>query len=291
MKVSFIGLGVMGFPMAGHLVKAGFEVTVFNRTHSKALDWADKYQGKAAESVAECVAEADVVLVCVGNDDDVRSMTTCETGALAGMKPNAILVDHTTTSAILAEELEASANKAGVRFMDAPVSGGQAGAENGVLTIMCGGEQELFNDLQPVFEAYGKSSVLMGKVGQGQRAKMVNQICIAGVLNGLSEGLVLAEKSGLDIQTLVDCLKNGEAGSWQMENRAVTMSENKFDFGFAIDWMIKDLGFCLDEAERQGVKLPLTEKTNNAYKALSAQGEGRMDTSVLMKAVVEESKK
>jgi 3-hydroxyisobutyrate dehydrogenase len=207
------------------------------------------------------------------------------------MKPNAILVDHTTTSAILAEELEAAANKAGVRFMDAPVSGGQAGAENGVLTIMCGGEQELFNDLQPVFEAYGKSSVLMGKVGQGQRAKMVNQICIAGVLNGLSEGLVLAEKSGLDIQTLVDCLKNGAAGSWQMENRAVTMSENKFDFGFAIDWMIKDLGFCLDEAERQGVKLPLTEKTNNAYKALSAQGEGRMDTSVLMKAVVEESKK
>ncbi|MEF1227421.1 NAD(P)-dependent oxidoreductase, partial [Vibrio fortis] len=247
MKVSFIGLGVMGFPMAGHLVKAGFEVTVFNRTHRKALDWADKYQGKAAETVAECVAEADVVLVCVGNDDDVRSMTTSETGALAAMKPNAILVDHTTTSALLSEELDVAANKAGVRFMDAPVSGGQAGAENGVLTIMCGGEQELFNDLQPVFDAYGKSSVLMGKVGQGQRAKMVNQICIAGVLNGLSEGLVLAEKSGLDIQTLVDCLKNGAAGSWQMENRAVTMSENKFDFGFAIDWMIKDLGFCLDE--------------------------------------------
>ena len=291
MKVSFIGLGVMGFPMAGHLVKAGFEVTVFNRTHSKALDWADKYQGKAAESVAECVAEADVVLVCVGNDDDVRSMTTSETGALAAMKPNAILVDHTTTSALLSEELEVAASKAGVRFMDAPVSGGQAGAENGVLTIMCGGEQALFNDLQPVFDAYGKSSVLMGKVGQGQRAKMVNQICIAGVLNGLSEGLVLAEKSGLDIQTLVVCLKNGAAGSWQMENRAVTMSENKFDFGFAIDWMIKDLGFCLDEAERQGIQLPLTEKTNNAYKALSAQGEGRMDTSVLMKAVVEETKK
>ena len=166
-----------------------------------------------------------------------------------------------------------------------------AGAENGVLTIMCGGEQELFNDLQPVFEAYGKSSVLMGKVGQGQRAKMVNQICIAGVLNGLSEGLVLAEKSGLDIPILVDCLKNGAAGSWQMENRATTMAQDKFDFGFAIDWMIKDLGFCLDEAERQGIQLPLTEKTNNAYKALSAQGQGRMDTSVLMKAVVEETKK
>lgn len=291
MKVSFIGLGVMGFPMAGHLVKAGFEVTVFNRTHSKALDWADKHQGKAAESVAECVAEADVVLVCVGNDDDVRSMTTSETGALAAMKPNAILVDHTTTSAVLSEELEVVAKQAGIRFMDAPVSGGQAGAENGVLTIMCGGEQALFNDLQPVFEAYGKSSVLMGKVGQGQRAKMVNQICIAGVLNGLSEGLVLAEKSGLDIPTLVDCLKNGAAGSWRMENRATTMAQDKFDFGFAIDWMIKDLGFCLDEAERQGIQLPLTEKTNNAYKALSAEGQGRMDTSVLMKAVVEETKK
>ncbi|MEL0607379.1 NAD(P)-dependent oxidoreductase [Vibrio echinoideorum] len=291
MKVSFIGLGVMGFPMAGHLVKAGFEVTVFNRTHSKALDWADNHQGKAAESVAECVAYADVVLVCVGNDDDVRSMTTSETGALAAMKPNAILVDHTTTSAVLSEELEVAAKQSGIRFMDAPVSGGQAGAENGVLTIMCGGEQALFNDLQPVFEAYGKSSVLMGKVGQGQRAKMVNQICIAGVLNGLSEGLVLAEKSGLDIPTLVDCLKNGAAGSWQMENRATTMAQDKFDFGFAIDWMIKDLGFCLDEAERQGIQLPLTEKTNNAYKALSAEGQGRMDTSVLMKAVVEETKK
>lgn len=217
MKVSFIGLGVMGFPMAGHLVKAGFEVTVFNRTHSKALDWADKHQGKAAESVAECVAEADVVLVCVGNDDDVRSMTTSDTGALAAMKPNAILVDHTTTSAVLSEELEVAAKQAGIRFMDAPVSGGQAGAENGVLTIMCGGEQALFNDLQPVFEAYGKSSVLMGKVGQGQRAKMVNQICIAGVLNGLSEGLVLAEKSGLDIKLWLIALKTAllARGRWK----------------------------------------------------------------------------
>ncbi|MFA0568514.1 NAD(P)-dependent oxidoreductase [Vibrio gallaecicus] len=290
MKVSFIGLGVMGFPMAGHLVKAGFEVTVFNRTHSKALDWADKHQGKAAESVAECVAEADMVLVCVGNDDDVRSMTTSETGALAAMKPGAILVDHTTTSALLSEELDKAAQEVGVRFMDAPVSGGQAGADNGVLTIMCGGDDALFNELQPIFEAYGKSSVLMGSVGQGQRAKMVNQICIAGVLNGLSEGLILAEKSGLDIPTLVDCLKNGAAGSWQMENRAVTMAQDKFDFGFAIDWMIKDLGFCLDEAQRQGVRLPLTEKSMAAYKALSESGEGRMDTSVLMKAVTVESK-
>lgn len=289
MKVSFIGLGVMGFPMAGHLVNAGFEVTVFNRTFAKAQAWQEKYKGNIAETVAECVKEADVVLTCVGNDDDVRSMTTSESGALANMKQGAILVDHTTTSAQLAEELETASKNAGIQFMDAPVSGGQAGAENGVLTIMCGGDQALFDALQPIFNAYGKSSVLMGRVGQGQRAKMVNQICIAGVLNGLSEGLLLAEKSGLDIPTLVNCLKNGAAGSWQMENRAETMSQDKFDFGFAIDWMIKDLGFCLDEANKQGLQLPLTEKTNNAYKALSESGEGRMDTSVLLKAVRREA--
>ncbi|MDE5179482.1 NAD(P)-dependent oxidoreductase [Vibrio fluvialis] len=290
MKVSFIGLGVMGYPMAGHLVKAGFEVTVFNRTQAKAIAWAEQHGGHAAATLAECVRDADVVLTCVGNDDDVRSMTTSEQGALAFMKPGAILVDHTTTSAQLAEELGAAAQKVGVRFMDAPVSGGQAGAENGVLTIMCGGEADLFDELQPVFKAYGRSSVLMGGVGQGQRAKMVNQICIAGVLNGLSEGLILAENAGLDIPTLVACLKNGAAGSWQMENRAVTMAENKFDFGFAIDWMIKDLGFCLDEAQRQGVHLPMTEKTIAAYRSLSANGDGRMDTSVLIKAVKQEAK-
>ncbi|CCO46419.1 putative 3-hydroxyisobutyrate dehydrogenase [Vibrio nigripulchritudo SOn1] len=291
MKVSFIGLGVMGFPMAGHLVKAGFDVTVFNRTFSKAQLWQETYKGNIAETVADCVKDADVVLTCVGNDDDVRSMTTSESGALAFMKKGAILVDHTTTSAQLAEELELAAKEAGIEFMDAPVSGGQAGAENGVLTIMCGGEQSLFDKLQPVFEAYGKSSVLMGNVGQGQRAKMVNQICIAGVLNGLSEGLLLAEKSGLDVPTLVNCLKNGAAGSWQMENRAETMAQDKYDFGFAIDWMIKDLGFCLDEATAKGLTLPMTEKTINAYKALSASGEGRMDTSVLLKAVRSEAEK
>ncbi|EKO3368179.1 NAD(P)-dependent oxidoreductase [Vibrio fluvialis] len=290
MKVSFIGLGVMGYPMAGHLVKAGFEVTVFNRTQAKAIAWAEQHGGHAAATVEECVSDADVVLTCVGNDDDVRSMTTSEQGALAFMKQGSILVDHTTTSAQLAEELGAAAQKVGVRFMDAPVSGGQAGAENGVLTIMCGGEADLFDELQPVFKAYGRSSVLMGGVGQGQRAKMVNQICIAGVLNGLSEGLILAENAGLDIPTLVACLKNGAAGSWQMENRAVTMAENKFDFGFAIDWMIKDLGFCLDEAQRQGVHLPMTEKTIAAYRSLSANGDGRMDTSVLIKAVKQEAK-
>ncbi|MCG3724934.1 NAD(P)-dependent oxidoreductase [Vibrio cincinnatiensis] len=284
MKVSFIGLGVMGYPMAGHLVNAGFEVTVFNRTKEKALAWAKQYGGKAANSVAECVAQADVVLTCVGNDDDVRSMTTHEQGALAYMKPGAILVDHTTTSALLAQEVAEAAALAGMAFMDAPVSGGQAGAENGQLTIMCGGDSALFAQLQPLFNAYGRSSVLMGEVGQGQRAKMVNQICIAGVLNGLSEGLVLAKQAGLDIPTLVSCLKNGAAGSWQMENRAITMAEERFDFGFAIDWMIKDLGFCLDEAKRQGIQLPMTEKTAQRYQELSSQGLGRMDTSVLIKA-------
>ncbi|WP_340479375.1 NAD(P)-dependent oxidoreductase [Vibrio anguillarum] len=285
MKVSFIGLGVMGYPMAGHLKNAGFDVSVYNRTQAKAQQWSQQYHGHAAQTVAECVQDADVVLTCVGNDDDVRSMTISDGGAIGAMKRGAILVDHTTTSALLAEELASAAHKAGIRFMDAPVSGGQAGAENGVLTIMCGGDAELFEQLQPVFRAYGKSSVLMGKAGQGQRAKMVNQICIAGVLNGLSEGLILAEKSGLDIGVLVDCLKNGAAGSWQMENRAVNMSIGKFDYGFAIDWMIKDLGFCLDEAQRNDLKLPMTEKTYYAYQALSEQGEGRMDTSILIKAV------
>ncbi len=285
MRVSFIGLGVMGYPMAGHLVKAGFDVTVYNRTTTKAQRWADEFGGAFANSVAECVAHADVVAVCVGNDDDVRQMTTSEIGALEFMKPGSILVDHTTTSAVLSEQLEAFAQLKNIHFMDAPVSGGQAGAENGILTVMCGGEQETFDLLQPVFAAYAKSCVLMGRVGQGQRAKMVNQICIAGVLTGLSEGLLLAQKSGLDIPSLVNCLKNGAAGSWQMENRAETMAQDKYDFGFAIDWMIKDLGFCLDEAERLGMSLPLTSQTIESYKTLSENGEGRSDTSVLMKAI------
>lgn len=291
MKVSFIGLGVMGYPMAGHLVKAGFEVCVFNRTTEKAQRWANEYAGQYAESVAECVKDADVVAVCVGNDDDVRQMTTAEQGAIASMKSGSVLVDHTTTSATLAEELGAACERAGIRFMDAPVSGGQAGAENGVLTIMCGGGAQTFDVLQPIFDAYGKSSVLMGEVGQGQRAKMVNQVCIAGVLTGLSEGLLLAQKSGLDIPSLVDCLKNGAAGSWQMENRAKTMDKDQYDFGFAIDWMIKDLGFCLDEAQKQGIALPLTQQSIERYRALSESGEGRSDTSVLFKAVRADAEK
>lgn len=291
MKVSFIGLGVMGYSMAGHLQKAGFEVTVFNRTQAKAAAWAKQFGGQYAETVAECVKNADVVLTCVGNDDDVRSMTTAADGAFQAMKPGSVLIDHTTTSAQLAQELSAAAQQAGLRFMDAPVSGGQAGAENGVLTIMCGGDEALFAEMQPIFAAYGRSSVLMGAAGQGQRAKMVNQICIAGVLNGLSEGLMLAEQAGLDIPNLVACLKNGAAGSWQMENRALTMSQEKFDFGFAIDWMIKDLGFCLDEATQLGLRLSMTENTMAAYQYLSAQGLGRMDTSVLIQAVKGAGKK
>ncbi len=289
MKISFIGLGVMGFPMAGHLQQTGFDVTVYNRTTEKAHQWVARYQGNMAETVADCVKDADIVCVCVGNDDDVRAMTVAENGAIGSMKAGAILVDHTTTSAELAEELAVAALAADLRFMDAPVSGGQAGAENGKLTVMCGGDKYLFEALQPVLAAYAQSSVLMGDNGQGQRAKMVNQICIAGVLNGLSEGLLLAEKSGLDIPTLVDCLKNGAAGSWQMENRAVTMSQGKFDFGFAIDWMIKDLGFCLQEAQNQGIKLPLTDKTMAAYQELASQGQNRMDTSVIIKAVQKEA--
>lgn len=289
MKVSFIGLGVMGYPMAGHLVQAGFDVSVFNRTTEKASRWSEEFSGRHCLTVAECVQDADVVAICVGNDDDVRQMTVSESGAISAMKPGAILVDHTTTSAELAQELSKAAQACSIDFMDAPVSGGQAGAENGVLTIMCGGKQSIFDKLQPVFNAYGKSSVLMGEVGQGQRAKMVNQICIAGVLTGLSEGLLLAQKSGLNIEALVDCLKNGAAGSWQMENRANTMAVDKYDFGFAIDWMIKDLGFCIDEAERQGLQLPLTEQSLARYKILSQKGESRSDTSVLLKAIREEA--
>lgn len=288
MKISFIGLGVMGFPMAGHLQNAGFDVTVYNRTSEKAKKWAKEYGGSYSESVSGCVEQADVVFSCVGNDNDVRSVTTHPEGAIAAMKKGAILVDHTTTSALLAEELAQACSDAHIRFMDAPVSGGESGAVGGILTIMCGGSVDDFESLQTLFSAYGKSSVLMGSVGQGQRAKMVNQICVAGALAGLSEGLILAEKSGLDISALINCLKNGAAGSWQMENRAENMAQGKFDYGFAIDLMIKDLGFCLDEAERQNIELPLTKTTTQQYCQLSEQGLGKMDTSVLIKAIRKE---
>lgn len=289
-KVAFVGLGVMGYPMAGYLSKAGYSSKVFNRTKAKADTWASECQGQACETPKQAALDADVVFVCVGNDDDVRSVVFGEDGILAGLKPGAVLVDHTTTSAELAIELAAAAKENGNSFIDAPVSGGQAGAENGVLTIMCGGDQSVFDAVAPVMDVYAKQITLLGENGQGQRCKMVNQICIGGILQGLSEALLLAKKSGLDIEQVVDTLKHGAAGSWQMENRAVTMAQDKFDFGFAIDWMRKDLGFCLKEAERVGIELPLTKNVDEQYAQLQQEGLGRMDTSVLFKSVAKNQK-
>ncbi|MDF5300917.1 NAD(P)-dependent oxidoreductase, partial [Vibrio parahaemolyticus] len=252
-RVAFIGLGVMGYPMAGYLSKAGYETKVYNRTKAKADKWAAEYNGIACETPREAAEGCDIVFTCVGNDNDVRSVVYGEEGLLVGLKAGAVLVDHTTTSAELAVELADACKKVGNHFIDAPVSGGQAGAENGVLTIMCGGEPSVFDHVAPVMDVYAKQITLLGENGQGQRCKMVNQICIGGILQGLSEALLLAQKSGLDIEQVVETLKHGAAGSWQMENRATTMAQDKFDFGFAIDWMRKDLGFCLEEAERVGL--------------------------------------
>ncbi|MBY7806911.1 NAD(P)-dependent oxidoreductase [Vibrio fluvialis] len=281
--VAFIGLGVMGFPMAGHLSQAGYRTNVFNRTESKARQWAQQFSGEFFSTPKAAATECDIVFLCVGNDDDVRSVVYGDNSVLAGMEPGSVLVDHTTTSAELAEELANACQVKGIAFIDAPVSGGQAGAENGALTIMCGGEPAVFERVAPVMKSYGKQAALMGKHGQGQRSKMVNQICIAGVLKGLSEGLLLAQKAGLDIGQLVEVLKHGAACSWQMENRAVTMSQGKFDFGFAIDWMHKDLNICLSEAKQMGIELPLTQQVDSEYQTLQQQGFGRMDTSALFK--------
>ncbi|MFW1466626.1 NAD(P)-dependent oxidoreductase [Vibrio parahaemolyticus] len=284
-RVAFIGLGVMGYPMAGYLSKAGYETKVYNRTKTKADKWAAEYNGIACETPREAAEDCDIVFTCVGNDNDVRSVVYGEEGLLVGLKAGAVLVDHTTTSAELAVELADACKKVGNHFIDAPVSGGQAGAENGVLTIMCGGEPSVFDHVAPVMDVYAKQITLLGENGQGQRCKMVNQICIGGILQGLSEALLLAQKSGLDIEQVVETLKHGAAGSWQMENRATTMAQDKFDFGFAIDWMRKDLGFCLEEAERVGLELPLTKMVDEQYAGLQREGLGRMDTSVLIKAV------
>jgi len=284
-NVSFIGLGVMGYPMARHLQNAGYSTTVYNRTEAKAKQWAEEYKGQSASTPREASEGSDIVFVCVGNDDDVRSVIYGDDGILAGLKPGAILVDNTTTSATLAIELAKACEVQGNHFIDAPVSGGQAGAENGVLTVMCGGNEAAFNIAKPVIQSFAKAITLLGENGQGQRCKMANQICIAGVLKGLSEALILAEKSNLDIDLVVETLKHGAAGSWQMENRASSMAQDKFDFGFAIDWMRKDLGICLDEAKANGISLPLTEEVDKEYQSLQEQGLGRMDTSVLIKAV------
>lgn len=286
--VTFIGLGVMGFPMAGHLSRVGFNVNVFNRTPVKSDRWLAQYTGAAFVTPSEAVKDAEVVCLCVGNDDDVRSVMNGTDGILESLKPGAIVIDHTTTSAELAEELQAACHAVGAAFMDAPVSGGQAGAENGCLTAMCGASPEVYEAVADVLAAYCANTQLIGPVGQGQRCKMINQICIAGVLEGLSEGLQLATAASLPIDKVVAALKGGAAGSWQLANRFETMNKNEFDFGFAIDWMIKDLGICLDESAKRGVTLPMIEDVTSRYKALSASGKGRCDTSALVLSKITE---
>ena len=281
-KVAFIGLGVMGYPMAGHLSGASLDVAVYNRTDSRAQAWLQSFSGKKAATPAETAADADIVCLCVGNDDDVRSVAYGDTGILAGLKKGAILIDHTTASPELAKELELAVNEAGSEFLDAPVSGGQAGAENGALTIMVGGDQAAFDIAKDVMDVYAKSVRLMGPAGSGQLTKAVNQICIAGVLQGLSEGLHFAEKVGLDINAVVDVISKGAAQSWQMENRAATMAEAEFDFGFAVDWMRKDLAIALATANDAGVSLPLTALVDQFYQDVQRQGGGRWDSSSLI---------
>jgi 3-hydroxyisobutyrate dehydrogenase len=279
MKVAFAGLGVMGFPMAGHLAKAGHEMAVFNRSPGKAQDWASKFAGKACGSAAEAAAGADVFILCVGNDDDVRQVVAA---ALPAMAHGGVVVDHTTTSAVVAREMADLAALAERSFVDAPVSGGQAGAENGQLTIMCGGTDAAFAVAEPVIAAYAKATKLMGPSGAGQLAKMVNQICIAGVVQGLAEGLHFAKRAGLDPQLVYDAISKGAAQSWQMDNRWKTMTEGKFDFGFAVDWMRKDLGLVLDEAGRNGAALDMTRMVDGFYEEVQALGGRRWDTSSLV---------
>ena len=282
-KTAFIGLGVMGFPMAGHLKSAGHSVTVYNRTAAKAADWAKKHGGNHAATPREAANDADVVACCVGNDDDLRSVIFGDNGALAGMKKGAVLVDHTTASANVAREIDAACKKLGLRFIDAPVSGGQAGAENGMLTIMCGGEQAVFDSILPVIMAYGRMAQCLGPAGSGQLAKMVNQICIAGLVQGLAEGVNFAIAAGLDAKAVLDVISKGAAGSWQMENRGKTMVDDKFDFGFAVDWMRKDLGLCIDEARRNGAPLPVSALVDQFYGDVQQMGGRRFDTSSLIK--------
>lgn len=282
-KVAFIGLGVMGFPMAGHLATKGkHNVTVYNRNGAKAKAWAEKFGGKTAATPKEAAQGQDFVMCCVGNDDDLRSVTTGSDGAFAGMTRGAIFVDHTTASAQVARELDAAATKAGFHFIDAPVSGGQAGAENGVLTVMCGGTGAAYAKAEPVIAAYARMCKLLGEAGSGQLTKMVNQICIAGLVEGLSEGIHFAKKAGLDVGAVIETISKGAAQSWQMENRYKTMNEGKFDFGFAVEWMRKDLSICLGEARRNGASLPVTALVDNFYAEIEKMGGKRWDTSSLL---------
>ena len=282
MKVAFIGLGVMGYPMAGHVLRAGLEICVFNRNAVRAEQWCAEYGGDVAPTPAEAAKNADVVLVCVGNDDDVRAVVLGENGALASMKPGAILVDHTTASAELARELAGVAQQQGKQFLDAPVSGGQAGAENGALTVMIGGDQSTYDLAKPVIDCYSRFSKLLGPAGHGQLAKMVNQICIAGVVQGLAEGLSFAMKAGLEGEALIETISKGAAGSWQMENRYQTMLQGQYEFGFAVDWMRKDLGIALAEAAENGAELPVTALVDSFYQEVQTAGGGRWDTSSLL---------
>ena len=282
MKVAFIGLGVMGYPMAGHVLRAGLEICVFNRNAARAEQWCTEYGGDMAPTPAEAAKNADAVLVCVGNDDDVRAVVLGESGALAAMKPGAILVDHTTASADLARELAGAAQQQGKQFLDAPVSGGQAGAENGALTVMIGGDPSTYDLAKPVIDCYSRFSKLLGPAGHGQLAKMVNQICIAGVVQGLAEGLNFAMQAGLEGEALIETLSKGAAGSWQMENRYQTMLQDQYEFGFAVDWMRKDLGIALAEAAKNGAELPVTALVDSFYQEVQAAGGGRWDTSSLL---------
>jgi 3-hydroxyisobutyrate dehydrogenase len=281
-KLAFVGLGVMGFPMARHLAAAGHEVTVYTRTAKKADDWVAKHKGAKAATPAAAAKGADIVLTMVGNDDDLRSVVYGEKGVLAGMTKGAILLDHTTASAFVAREIDAEAQKKGIGFLDAPVSGGQAGAENAQLGIMVGGDPAVFAKAEPVMKIYAKALTLIGPTGAGQLTKMVNQICIASLVQGLSEGMNFAVKSGLDPEKVLSVITAGAAGSWQMQNRAKTMVQGKFDFGFAVDWMRKDLSICLEESKRNKARLPATALVDQFYAQVQARGGGRWDTSSLI---------
>ena len=279
---AFIGLGVMGYPMAGHLQAAGHATTVYNRTAAKAESWVAEHGGTSAPTPREAATGAEFVMICVGNDDDLRSVVFSDDGALAGMTPGATLVDHTTASAEVAREIRATADDLGVGFIDAPVSGGQAGAENGQLAVMCGGEETVYAGVEPLIQPYAKIAVLVGDTGSGQLTKMVNQVCIAGLIQGLSEALDFGRRSGLDEEKVLSAISAGASGSWQMDNRARTMLDRHFDHGFALDWMRKDLGIVFDEAQRIGATLPVTAMVDQFYARLQREGHGRWDTSALM---------
>jgi len=281
-KVAFLGLGVMGYPMAGHLKAKGHDVTIYNRNPTKAQAWVAQHGGASAATPADAAKGQEIVFACVGNDDDLRSVTLGENGAFSGMEKGAIFVDHTTASAGVARELDAAATAGGFGFIDAPVSGGQAGAENGVLTVMCGGDAAVYARAEPVIGSFARMCKLMGPAGSGQLTKMVNQICIAGLVQGLSEGVHFAKRAGLDVEAMLEVISKGAAGSWQMENRGKTMNAGKFDFGFAVDWMRKDLGIVLDEARRNGAQLPVTALVDQFYAEVQKMGGRRWDTSSLI---------